>query len=67
MKQENERRRWENEMEEQKQSYEQELEELRNKLRKQRTADSAVNNQEVNASDQCENFLPRHRRISLEY
>ena len=47
MKQENERRRWENELEEQKQSYETELEELRNKLRKQRTADSTLNHQEV--------------------
>jgi hypothetical protein len=46
-KYENERKRWQDDIEEQKQSYEKELDELRAKLRKQRTADSQLNNQEV--------------------
>ncbi|CAF2503528.1 unnamed protein product [Rotaria sp. Silwood2] len=49
---ENERKRWQDEIEEQKQSYEKELDELRKKLRKQRTADSLTNNQEINRMEQ---------------
>ncbi|CAF1530562.1 unnamed protein product [Adineta ricciae] len=47
LKAENERKRWQDDMDEQKQSYEKELDELRNKLRKQRTADSATTSQEI--------------------
>ncbi|UJR38405.1 hypothetical protein I4U23_031074 [Adineta vaga] len=47
LKSDNERKRWQNDMDEQKQSYETELDELRNKLRKQRTTDSLTSNQEI--------------------
>lgn len=43
----NERKRWQDDIDEQKQSYEKELDELRTKLRKQRTTDNQTNNQEV--------------------
>lgn len=46
-KYENERKRWQDDLDEQKQGYEKELDELRNKLRKQRTTDNLSNNQEI--------------------
>ncbi|CAF0874127.1 unnamed protein product [Rotaria sp. Silwood1] len=49
---ENERKRWQDEIDEQKQSYEKELDELRNKLRKQRTVDNLTNNQEISRMEQ---------------
>jgi len=45
---ESERKRWHDEMDEQKILHESELDELRNKLRKQRTVDNLTTNQEVN-------------------
>lgn len=50
MKYENERKRWQDDIEEQKQSYEKELDELRSKLRKQRTNESLTSTQEVCSS-----------------
>ncbi|CAF3617892.1 unnamed protein product [Rotaria sordida] len=49
---ENERKRWQDEIDEQKQSYEKELDEVRNKLRKQRTAGNLTNNQEISRLEQ---------------
>lgn len=46
-KYENERKRWQDELDEHKQSHDKELDELRDKLRKQRTADNSNNNQRV--------------------
>jgi hypothetical protein len=47
MKYENERKRWQDDIEDQKQLYEKELDELRVQLRKKRTTDNLTNNQEV--------------------
>ncbi|CAF1612854.1 unnamed protein product [Rotaria magnacalcarata] len=49
---ENERKRWQDDIDEQKQSYEKELDELRAKLRKQRTNDTLTTNQEISRVEQ---------------
>ncbi|CAF3639544.1 unnamed protein product [Adineta steineri] len=52
LKYENERKRWQDDVDEQKTTYESELDELRAKLRKQRTNDSLTSNQEISRIEQ---------------